>query len=110
MRASWKAALSAAARPPTFVPTHDVLIGDPMASLYCGKLVEEPDGRPVFLAWRNFTPDDTFVGAVDGEGNFSVERAQAHLSVAVSSTASSRAWATSPQRARHMGGVEIYPG
>ena len=62
--------------------THDFLIGDRLGSLYSGKLVEGPDGRPNFLAWRNFTPEGTFVGelanpfqvAVDGEGNLSVER------------------------------------
>jgi beta-fructofuranosidase len=66
--------------------THDFLIGDPVGSLYSGKLVEGPDGRPYFLAWRNIAPDGTFVGeladpfqvAVDGEGNLSVGRAQAH--------------------------------
>jgi len=65
--------------------THDFLIGDPVGSLYSGKLVEGPDGRPNFLAWRNFTPDGAFVGeladpfqvAVDGEGNLSVLRALA---------------------------------
>ena len=62
--------------------THDFLIGDPVGSLYSGKLIEGPDGRPNFLAWRNFTPDGAFVGelanpfqvAVDGEGNLSVLR------------------------------------
>ena len=62
--------------------THDFLIGDPVGSLYSGKVVEGPDGRPYFLAWRNFTPDGAFVGeladpfqvAVDGEGNLSVGR------------------------------------
>ena len=66
--------------------THDFLIGGPVGSLYSGKLVEGPDGRPYFLAWRNIAPDGTFVGeladpfqvAVDGEGNLSVGRAQAH--------------------------------
>jgi len=66
--------------------THVFLIGDPVGSLYSGKLVEGPDGRPYFLAWRNIAPDGTFVGeladpfqvAVDGEGNLSVGRAQAH--------------------------------
>jgi hypothetical protein len=55
-------------------------------ALYSGKLVEEPDGHPYFLAWRNIAPDGTFVGelsdpfqvAVDGEGNLSVGTAQAH--------------------------------
>jgi hypothetical protein len=45
-------------------------------------VVEGPDGRPYFLAWRNFTPDGAFVGeladpfqvVVDGEGNLSVGR------------------------------------
>jgi beta-fructofuranosidase len=62
--------------------THDFLIGDPAGSLYSGKLIDGPDGRPNFLAWRNFTPDGAFVGelaepfeiAVDGEGNLSVLR------------------------------------
>jgi beta-fructofuranosidase len=62
--------------------THDFLIGDAVGSLYSGKLVEGPDGRPYFLAWRNFTPDGAFVGeladpsqvAVDSEGNLSVWR------------------------------------
>ena len=52
-------------------------------ALYSGKLIEGPDGRPNFLAWRNFTLDGAFVGelanpfqvAVDGEGNLSVLRA-----------------------------------
>ena len=65
--------------------THDFLIGDPVGSLYSGKLVEGPDGRQNLLAWRNFTPDGAFVGeladpfqvAVDGEGNLSVLRAVA---------------------------------
>ena len=65
--------------------THDFLVGDPLGSLYSGKLVEGPDGRFCYLAWRNFAPDGTFVGeladpfqvAVDGEGNLSVEKAQA---------------------------------
>ena len=63
--------------------THEFLVGDPLGSLYSGKLVEGPDGRPCYLAWRNYSPDGTFVGeladpfqiAVDGEGNLSVERA-----------------------------------
>ncbi|MCD6054331.1 MAG: Fructan 6-exohydrolase [Rubrobacteraceae bacterium] len=63
--------------------THDFLIGDPVGSLYNGKLVEGPNGRPYFLAWRKITPDGTFVGeladpfqvAVDGQGNLSVGRA-----------------------------------
>jgi beta-fructofuranosidase len=57
--------------------THDFLIGDPVGSLYSGKLVEGPDGRPYVLAWRKITPDGIFVGeladpfqvAVDGQGN-----------------------------------------
>jgi len=62
--------------------THEFLMGDPLGSLYSGKLVEGPDGRPKFLAWRNFTPEGNFIGeladpfsvAVDIEGNLSVER------------------------------------
>lgn len=62
--------------------THEFLVGDPSGSLYSGKLVEGPDGRQCFLAWRNFAPDGSFVGelddplpvSVDGEGNLSVER------------------------------------
>ena len=65
--------------------THDFLIGDPLGSLYSGKLIEGPDGHPNFLAWRNFTPDGAFVGeladpfqvAVDSEGNLSVLHALA---------------------------------
>jgi hypothetical protein len=53
-----------------------------VGSLYSGKLIDGPDGRPNFLAWRNFTPDGVFVGeladpfqvAVDGEGNLAVLR------------------------------------
>ena len=60
--------------------THDFRVGDPLCSLYSGKLVEGADGRPYFLAWRNFTPDGAFVGeladplpvAVDPEGNLSL--------------------------------------
>jgi beta-fructofuranosidase len=63
--------------------THDFLVGDPLGSLYSGKLVEGPDGAPYFLAWRNFMPDGDFVGEladplpveIDSEGNLSVERA-----------------------------------
>ena len=62
--------------------THEFLVGDPLGSLYSGKLVEGPDGDPCFLAWRNFAPDGSFVGelddplpvSVDGEGNLRVER------------------------------------
>jgi beta-fructofuranosidase len=62
--------------------THDFLVGDPLGSLYSDKLVEGPDGRLRFLAWRNFAPDGAFVGqladplpvAVDGVGNLSVAR------------------------------------
>jgi hypothetical protein len=58
----------------------------PVGSLYSGKLVEGPDGRPYFLAWRNIAPDGTFVGeladpfqvTIDGEGSLSVGRAQTH--------------------------------
>ena len=65
--------------------THEFLVGDPLGSLYSGKLVEGSDGRLCYLAWRNFAPDGTFVGeladpfqvAVDGEGILSVEKAQA---------------------------------
>jgi beta-fructofuranosidase len=60
--------------------THDFLVGDPLGSLYSGKLVEGPDGRLCYLAWRNFAPDGAFVGeladplpiAVDGGGYLSV--------------------------------------
>ena len=63
--------------------THDFLVGDPLGSLYSGKLVEGPDGRLCFLAWRNLMPDGTFLGeladpfqvTVDDEGNILVERA-----------------------------------
>ena len=66
--------------------THEFLMGDPFSSFYSGKLVEGPDGRTKFLAWRNFTPEGTFVGeladpfpvAVDTEGNLSVGRASKH--------------------------------
>ena len=62
--------------------THEFLVGDPLGSLYSGKLVEGPDNDPCFLAWRNFAPDGSFVGelddplpvSVDGEGNLQVER------------------------------------
>ena len=62
--------------------THDFLVGDPFGSLYSGKLVESPDGKLRFLAWRNFDPDGAFVGEladplpveVDGAGNLSVAR------------------------------------
>ena len=51
-------------------------------ALYSGKLIDGPDGRPNFLAWRNFTPDGAFFGeladpfqvAVAGEGNRAVLR------------------------------------
>lgn len=42
--------------------THDFLVGDPLGSLYSGKLVEAPDGELLFLAWQNFAPDGSFVG------------------------------------------------
>ena len=53
-----------------------------MGSLYSGKLIDGPDGRPNFLAWRNLTPDGAFVGeladpfqvAVDGEVALAVLR------------------------------------
>jgi beta-fructofuranosidase len=62
--------------------THDFLVGDPLGALYSGKLVEGPDGRLRFLAWRNFAPDGAFVGeladplpvVVDEAGNLSVAR------------------------------------
>jgi beta-fructofuranosidase len=62
--------------------THDFLVGDPVSSLYSGKLMKGPDGRLCYLAWRNFAPDGTFVGGladplqvtVDGEGNLTVGR------------------------------------
>ena len=65
--------------------THDFLVGDPLGSLYSGKLVEGSDGRLQFLSWRNFAPDGAFVGeladplpvAVDGAGNLSVARSDA---------------------------------
>ncbi len=65
--------------------THDFLVGDPLGSLYSGKLVEGPDGRLRFLAWRNFDPEGAFVGeladplpvAVDDAGNLSVARSDA---------------------------------
>lgn len=70
--------------------TQDFLIGDPR-SLYCGKLVEGLDGHPVFLAWRNVTPEGAFVGelanpfqgAADEEGNLSVGIARGHQKVDV---------------------------
>ena len=60
--------------------THDFLVGDPLGSLYSGKLVEGPDGRLCYLAWRTFAPDGAFVGeladplpiAVDSGGYLSV--------------------------------------
>jgi beta-fructofuranosidase len=62
--------------------THDFLVGDSLGSLYSGKVVEGPDGRLCYLAWRNFAPDGAFVGeladplpiTVDGRGNLSVPR------------------------------------
>jgi beta-fructofuranosidase len=60
--------------------TNDFLVGDPLGSLYSGKVVEGPDGRLCYLAWRNIAPDGAFVGeladplpiAVDGGGNLYV--------------------------------------
>jgi beta-fructofuranosidase len=60
--------------------TNDFLVGDPLGSLYSGKVVEGPHGRLCYLAWRNFAPDGAFVGelvdplpiAVDGGGNLYV--------------------------------------
>src|SRR5215211_6438977 len=60
--------------------THDFLVGDPLGSLYSGKVVEGLHGRLCYLAWRNFDPDGAFVGEladplpieVDGGGNLYV--------------------------------------
>jgi beta-fructofuranosidase len=61
--------------------TDEFLVGDRSGSLYAGKLVSSPDGRWVFLAWRMFAPDGSFVGElsdplpvrVDDTGNLSVD-------------------------------------
>jgi beta-fructofuranosidase len=61
-------------------PTDEFLVGDPIGSLYSGKLVRGPDGEWTLLASCMFAPDGTFLGelsdplpvSVDGAGNLSV--------------------------------------
>ena len=42
--------------------TDEFLADDAVGSFYAGKLAQDPDGDWVFLAWRQFTPDGTFMG------------------------------------------------
>jgi beta-fructofuranosidase len=62
--------------------THEFLSGDPVGLHYAGKLVQGPDGGCLFLAWRNFAPDGSFLGdlidpipvEVDAQGDLRLER------------------------------------
>lgn len=61
--------------------TDEFLVGDPVGSLYAGKLVKGPDDEWYFLAWRQFAPDGAFIGElrdplpvnIDSAGNLSVD-------------------------------------
>jgi hypothetical protein len=40
------------------------LAGTPPYALYAGRIVEAPDGRPVFLGTIGFQPDGSYIGAL----------------------------------------------
>lgn len=63
--------------------TDEFLVGDTHGSLYSGKLVQDSAGAWWFMAFCNFAPDGTFIGAitdpmpvtVEADGRLRVERA-----------------------------------
>ncbi len=73
---------------PFHFTTDEFLVGDAAGALYSGKLVRGPAGVWYFLAFRNYTPDDRFVGelidplrvTVDAEGNLTVHGLDYHRS------------------------------
>lgn len=42
--------------------TDEFLVGDETGTLYSGKLIQGPDGDWMFMAFRNITPEGTFIG------------------------------------------------
>ena len=44
--------------------TDEPLVGDEAGSYYAGRIVDDPDGRPVFLAWRQWSIVGTFLGGL----------------------------------------------
>jgi beta-fructofuranosidase len=42
----------------------DALVGDAPGTFYAGRVVEDPDGKLVFIAWRRLDDDGRFLGAL----------------------------------------------
>lgn len=65
---------------PFHLTSNHFLVGDTMGSHYAGRMIQNPSGEWVFLAWRYFTPSGEFIGelsdpypvTVDEAGNLSV--------------------------------------
>ena len=65
---------------PFRLTTDHFLVGDSVGSLYTGKLIQDPSGQWVYLAWHYFTTDGEFIGElsdpypviVDQNGNLLV--------------------------------------
>jgi beta-fructofuranosidase len=45
-------------------PGDEFLFGTPEGPFYAARLIEDPDGRWVFMSWAQFAPDGSFVGAL----------------------------------------------
>ncbi|MCB0153177.1 MAG: glycosyl hydrolase family 32 [Anaerolineae bacterium] len=47
---------------PFHYPTDHFLVGDELGSLFAGKLIQEPNGPWIFMAWRNVSATRQFLG------------------------------------------------
>jgi hydroxyacid-oxoacid transhydrogenase len=56
------------------------LLGDEPGTYYAGRVVEGPDGGPVFLAWRQWGADGSFAGALSNPARLHVD-ADGHLRI-----------------------------
>lgn len=45
-------------------PTDEPLVGDGPGTYDAGRIVDDPDGRPVFLVWRQWSAEGSFLGGL----------------------------------------------
>lgn len=49
---------------PFELPKDEFLVGDPNGSLYSGKIIRDPQGAWIFMAFRGYTQENQFIGQI----------------------------------------------
>ena len=70
----WRTHYLVADRPtgPYRLLTDEALVGDDAGTYYAGRIATDPNGRPVFLAWRQLDEGGAFLGGLSNPSPLAV--------------------------------------